>query len=214
MSWYIKLLIHVEIQTKLINSDKYSIYWYFYLLIIKKQNLRMKKPICNITGPSSGVVWPWRSPLQLLHTENLFPEGSRRKNFHQLYHPDICLVLLIFSTATHQLVLFASVSFLSSHSPSSHNFRQSWIAKESSAPSPVSLFLTSWYPNITHFLSWGVKGRSLEEMWRKKVRRSRVRPLLSILAALWYLTLRMVHICITSRVTCCFSQGSPEKQTQ
>lgn len=63
---------------------------------------------------------------------------------------------------------FASASFLSSHSPPSHNFRHCWIEKKSSDPSQVSLFLSLWYANITHVLSRGVKVGTLKEVWWKK----------------------------------------------
>lgn len=99
--------------------------------------------------------------------QSLMKTLGKGKNSHKFCHHEICSpshFLNCFLSACP----FASASFLSSHSQPSHNFRHCWIEKKSSAPSQVSLFMTLWYPNITHVLSRGVKVSTLKEVWWKK----------------------------------------------
>lgn len=75
-----------------------------------------------------------------------------------------------------------------------------------SAPPQVRLFLTLWYPNVT-LLSWGVKGRRLKAVWRKKdegTREGRGRCLASLL--------RMVHAIPSQQSDVLHLSGSPEEQ--
>ena len=129
---------------------------YFYPLMIKQQNLGTKATICSTTGPSYGVTWTWWSPL-CTHRK-LFSEGEKEEKLLTNTHFLNCCFSADPSASDSLTTSFAAFS----------NFRLSRMDKKSSAPSQVSLFLTLLYPNITHFLSRGVKSRSLEEVSRKE----------------------------------------------
>ena len=119
--------------------------------------MRTKATICSTTGPSYGVTWTWWSPLHT-HRKLLFSEGDEEEKLLTNTNFLNCCFSADPSASDSLITSFAAFS----------NFRLSWMDKKSSAPSQVSLFLTLLYPNITHFLSRGVKGRSLEEVSRKE----------------------------------------------
>ena len=153
--------------------------------------------------------------IELVHRGSFsFQREKKRINFSQILLPRNQ-----FSSFSQPLLLSRSICFclIFINSQSSHNFKQSWIEKKSLGPSQMSLFLTLLCPNITHFLSRGVKGRSLKEVSRKERKIMLEGPHLSEGRGqcLAYSTNtedgpQSQHI----RVTCCIGQGSPEKQSQ
>lgn len=99
--------------------------------------------------------------------QSLMKTLGKGKNSHKFCHHEICTVPLTFSIAFYQQVHLLLRHFY--HLTYNLLTTSDTVGlRQSSAPSQVSLFLTLWYPNITHVLSRGVKVSILKEVWWKK----------------------------------------------
>lgn len=167
MSWDIKLHTHVEIQVPLLSIDKHCIYLYFYSFTRKKQSLSMRETTVDNRTKSRSYTG-WALVLRcVVHTQkaSVCRGKGGGKNLSQIAPPST-----LPSPTRFSLVLISRakcLSLVSSHSllTASHNLE---LRKSPLCPIKARLFPTLRHPDITCLLSWGVRGRSPEEVWSEK----------------------------------------------